>query len=261
MAKWVSSMSDLAIPNSRIQAEVKDMRPSHSSGLLRRCAFGGAGIAVAMALAGCALAPQVKYPSVAADYHDQFPIVLGQGRETLNIFPAYHDGRIDEATQARLVEFIRGYRQRGTSGILMQVPRGGPSARAVGLVRRELNEAGGRVRMTSYEGANPNLASPITLSFLKLKASVARSCGNWPSDLASGSSFEGSLNRPYYNYGCSQQKMLAAEVSDPRDLVGPRARTQSDSSARIIAVEKIRQGIDPGTQWRTGVTSVSTAVQ
>ena len=254
-------MNDATIPDFRSEAEVKDMRPSHSSGLVRRCIYGGAGIAFAMMLAGCGMAPQVHYPSVAADYHDQFPIVLGQGRETLNIFPAYHDGHIDSATQARLTQFINGYRKRGTSGILMQVPRGGAAARAAGLVRRELNEAGGRVRLSTYEGANPNLASPITLSFLRLKASVARSCGNWPSDLASGSSFEGSLNRPYYNYGCSQQQMLAAEVSDPRDLVGPRARTPSDSTMRIRSIEKVRNGVDPGTQWRTGVTNVSQAVQ
>lgn len=265
MAKWGSSMSDIATSKTRLPAKVHVMRNPQLNGSMQRSLRAGALAALALGLAGCAATQQASYPIVANDYHDQFPITLGQGRHVLDIFPASHRGGIDAATQARITEFVRLYRQQGQRAILMQLPRGAAEARSVdraaGFVRRELDRAGGRVQTSSYEVVNPNLAAPIRLSFTMLKASVARACGQWPSDLASGTSMESNLNQPYYNYGCSQQKMLAAEVADPRDLVGPQAQTPSDMAEGVIAIEKIRQGTDPGTHWNTGVTNISTAVQ
>ncbi len=265
MAKWGSSMSDAATRNSLFPAKVHAMRNREMNGSLRRGLRAGALIALGLGLAGCAATQQASYPIVAADYHDQFPITIGQGRHVLDIFPASHRGGIDDATQARITEFVRLYREQGQSAILMQLPRGAAEARSVdraaGFVRRELYKGGGRVQTTSYEVANPNLAAPIRLSFTMLKASVARACGQWPADLAGGTSTESNLNQPYYNYGCSQQKMIAAQVADPRDLVSPQARTPADMQMRVNAIQNIRNGIDPGTQWTTGVTPLTQAVQ
>lgn len=265
MAKWGSSMSDAATSKTHLSSKVHMMRNPQMNGLMWRGLRAGAFAGLALGLAGCAATQQASYPIVANDYHDQFPITIGQGRHVLDIFPTSHRGGIDDATQARITEFVRLYREQGQSAILMQMPRGAAEARVVdrsaGFVRRELDRAGGRVQTSSYEVVNPNLAAPIRLSFTMLKASVARPCGQWPSDLASGTSQEGNLNQPYYNYGCSQQKMLAAQVADPRDLVSPQARTPADMVMRVKAIEDIRNGKDPGTQWNTGVTNVSTAVQ
>ncbi len=84
-----------------------------------------------------------------------------------------------------------------------------------------------------------------------LKAKVATPCGNWPEDLASGSSLEGWKNEPYANFGCASQAVLAAQVDDPRDFVQPRALGPSDVAMRMRAIEDVRNGKDPGTDWAT----------
>jgi len=67
--------------------------------------------------------------------------------------------------------------------------------------------------------------------------------------LASGSSVEGWKNEPYSNFGCATQSMIAAQVDDPRDFVQPRALGPSDVAMRTRAIEAVRNGQDPGTQW------------
>ena len=92
-----------------------------------------------------------------------------------------------------------------------------------------------------------------------VKAVVPTACGQWPEDLASGSSVEGWKNEPYSNFGCATQSMIAAQVDDPRDFVQPRALGPSDVAMRTRAIEAVRNGQDPGTQWKdTVLTPIGT---
>ena len=47
--------------------------------------------------------------------------------------------------------------------------------------------------------------------------------------------------------------MIAAQVDDPRDFVEPRALEPSDVAMRTRAIEAVRNGQDPGTQWKDTV--------
>ena len=47
--------------------------------------------------------------------------------------------------------------------------------------------------------------------------------------------------------------MIAAQVDDPRDFVQPRALGPSDVAMRTRAIEAVRKGQDPGTQWKDTV--------
>ena len=51
--------------------------------------------------------------------------------------------------------------------------------------------------------------------------------------------------------------MVAAQVADPRDLVGPAAETPPDSKMLGRAIDAVRQGKDPGTTWTTQNTNIS----
>ena len=82
-----------------------------------------------------------------------------------------------------------------------------------------------------------------------MTARVAHQCGEWPRDLASGSTLETWKNSPYWNLGCSYQNMIATQLDDPRDLEAPRATSPSDIQMRTRAIAKVRQGADPATQW------------
>lgn len=65
----------------------------------------------------------------------------------------------------------------------------------------------------------------------------ARQCGAWPEDLS-----EVEDNEPYANFGCSQQKNIAAMVANPQDLVTPRTQTPADAMRRIKSIDNYRAG-------------------
>jgi len=75
---------------------------------------------------------------------------------------------------------------------------------------------------------------------------VAGPCGLWPEDLGPSiknkSYFE---NKQYYNFGCANQRNLAAMVDNPSDLVQPRPETPAYTARRTAAFEKYRKGDQP----------------
>jgi pilus assembly protein CpaD len=116
--------------------------------------------------------------------------------------------------------------------------------------------AGQAVSVGTYPAPNHQDAAPIRLSFRALRAQVANKCGEWPTDLASAGSLESWENRPYWDYGCSYQNMLAQQVADPRDFVAPRAEAPVDVEMRLRGIKAVRSGGDPTTGWSVTVGGV-----
>jgi pilus assembly protein CpaD len=105
------------------------------------------------------------------------------------------------------------------------------------------------------------VASPIRLSFQRLQAKVADRCGLWPQDLGVSDAAFNLKNEPYWNYGCSVQANVAAQVADPVDLVRGRPETPPDTARRMQNIDKIRSGADPSTQYRQdGKNKISSSV-
>jgi pilus assembly protein CpaD len=215
-------------------------------------------------LGACAAADRMSTSSIPMDdYRNRHPIVLAEQARRLDIFPAPDGVGLDPRTAAQVVEFGTLYRNTGQGPINVIVPAEGGGVlprEAIAAIRRALAEGGAvaPVEVSGYPVINRDLASPIRLSFVGLKAKVADPCGQWPSDLASGSTVQGWENKPYWNYGCSYQSMLAEQVADPRDLVGPRAEDPADTQMRSWAISQMRKGTDPSTDWKTKNTSIST---
>jgi pilus assembly protein CpaD len=216
-----------------------------------------------LALAGCASVDRMKVSSIPMDdYRNRHPILLSETTQKLDIFPAPEIRGLDGRSAAQVSEFGRLYRAGGQGPINVFVPRGGPAPlprNAIRAIRRALAAGGARppVRVVYYPVTNRNLASPVRLTFTGLRAKVANRCGEWPSDLASGSTLQGWENKPYWNFGCSYQSAFAAQVADPRDLVGPRAEDPADTQMRTRPIDSIRHGKDPTTDWKTKNTSIS----
>jgi len=213
-------------------------------------------------LGACAADRVVQAPPIPSDYRARHPIALTVAPITADILPA--GGRLDSRAREQVRAFAQEYRSAGGGAIAVQVPVSGGASHlhaAVDGIRRELSAAGIRsgVSVSTYQPADPRLVSPIRLSYLGTKALVGSRCGDWPRDLASGSTTEGWQNQPYWNLGCSYQQMLATQVADPRDLAGPRAETPADVAMRTRAIGKVREGADPGTNWKIENTSIGIA--
>jgi pilus assembly protein CpaD len=225
---------------------------------LRPLSFAAILVAATTSLAGCGVDYASNDSVPVGDYHQRFPIVLAQAPTALDVYPV--GGAIDQQSVANIQAFAQRYREFGGGRIAILAPAGerGRDARAIDQIRRALAGSGlrGYVMVGSYRDADPTRASPVRLAFLGLKATTPGQCGFWPTDLASGASIEGWKNDAYPNFGCATQATLAAQVADPRDLVQSRASGPGDVAMRLRAIGDVRDGKDPGTEWKTKNTAI-----
>jgi pilus assembly protein CpaD len=220
-------------------------------------------VAAALPLAACSGVDRVVTASVVADdYHVRHPIVLANAAETLDVFLVGRSGRLDRRQRQDVKSYAETYRVKGQGVITALLPRGaalgGSPERTLDEIRHELSANGvhGSLSVGEYPVRSPGLAAPVRLSFNDLQAKSAHRCGEWPDDLASGSTIHGWENHTYYNLGCATQQDIAAQIDDPRDLVRPRAEDPPDVQMRTRAITNISQGVDPATQWLTHDSSI-----
>ena len=218
-----------------------------------------AAIVLAAALAGCGQTDRIVASSIPLDdYTARHPIVLAEMRTSIDVFPTSSSGRLDRHTAKQVYAFAQQYRELGRGRFVVLVPRGRTERAALADIRHLLALGGATegVDVATYPVADPGLASPIRLSYEGLRAKVTDQCGQWPRDLSSASSLDGWENKPYWNLGCSTQTMIAAQTSDPRDLVTPRGEEPADTLIRARGIESIRKGTDPNTGWAVKSTNI-----
>lgn len=219
--------------------------------------------ALAPALAGCVSGHDATgsiEPVYPTDYRDRHPIVLAQAPRMLDLFA---DGRggLAERQRQDLAAFVGEYRRFGSGTLAVQVPVGtADRASTRAAVARVRAEAGGRIAVSTYGPSDPAVASPVRLSFRRLQAKVASECGLWPVDLGVADFAFADSNQPYWNLGCATQSNFAAQIADPVDLVRGRQATPPDTGRRMYNIDKLRQGADPSTQYKSEGTSVRSGV-
>ena len=126
-----------------------------------------------------------------------------------------------------------------------------PNARAAAATFREaqaLLAAGGvpprGIKQRHYHPDDPRAFATIRLTYPRI-AAVAGPCGLWPEDLGPSMANTGySENKSYHNFGCANQRNLAAMIDNPSDLEQPRSETPAYTTRRAEAFEKYRKG-DP----------------
>ena len=219
------------------------------------CAKAAALVIIPLTLAACGKVDRLATTaSVIPDTVEQrHPIVLAEAPHMIDIFPG--NGRLDDGDKGRIADFVTLYKERGRGPITVLLPQGGAGGKhesSVNVIRRALARAGvaGVIRVGHYTVTDPAVAAAVRLSFTGLKAKVATQCGEWPDDLASASSLHTWQNKQYWNFGCSYQNMLAVQVANPRDIASPQGEATSDVRMRMRAIQKVRQGTDPGTTWK-----------
>lgn len=192
------------------------------------------------------------------DYHERYPIVAAKAPTTLEVFPT--NGTIDAQSVADLNAFAERYKRFGAGRIAVLTPSNQRRGAVVAAIRKTLYDAGvrGAITVGFYPNYDPTAIAPARLSFLGLVATVPAKCGQFPSDLASGPGTQEWLNTPYENFGCSVEKMVAAQIDDPRDVVQARASSEADVEMRLRAIQDVRKGSDPGTAWKVQNTAIGT---
>jgi pilus assembly protein CpaD len=201
----------------------------------------------AAALAGC-YAPQVVTGTVASDPRQRHPIVLKEGPRTVDLFIGDKRGTLTGAQRAHVLAFAREWRREATGGILLDVPTDTSNAAAAADALREVRAilaAAGvpprAVNVREHRPSHPAKLVTLRLHYPRVAADVGP-CGLWPHDLGPTYEREHHENRQYWNFGCAQQRNLAAMVEDPADLVQPRGEVPPYTARRTTVLDKYHRG-------------------
>ena len=212
---------------------------------LRLLAAGG----LAATLAGCyqSQVAQVEYPT---DYRQRHPITLREGVQTVEVMLGRNRGGLTPSQRADVLSFAQAWRHDASSGIIIDVPRGGPTEHAAADSIREIRSIFAAIGVPPnaiyvryYRLPSSSLAS-IKLNYSKLVAQ-AGPCGQWPADLGPSLNSGYMENRPYWNLGCASQRNLAAMVDNPADIVQPRGEIPPYAPRRSVVLDRYRKGENP----------------
>lgn len=217
-------------------------------------------ISVAATVAGCASPKDsMTTGSIDDDYRQRHPIVLTQAEHNVDIPVSTGDRRLTIGMRDTVRGFVQDYKAHATGTVEILTPQGSANSPGISNLRHDIRQelvANGipspRIVDTFYPAGGAGDAAPIRLSFMATTA-VTNACGQWPEDLSSNA-FD---NKNYYNFGCSQQSNLAAQVANPTDLVAPRAQTPIDATERGTVIDNYRSGSTSGSGSSSSSSSSS----
>jgi pilus assembly protein CpaD len=208
-------------------------------------------IGLSLSLGACKTidAPIVAAEPYPDDYRARHPIAVTEADRSIVVFIGTGRGGVTAAQRADVMGMAQTWLREGTGGITIDMPTGTPNARAARETLREIQAmiaAAGvpprAVIVRQYTPPDPRHMAAIRLTYPRI-AATAGPCGLWPDDL--GPSYKNSSwfdNKSYYNFGCAQQRNLAAMIDEPSDLVQPRAESPAYTMRRNVAFDKYRKG-------------------
>jgi pilus assembly protein CpaD len=217
----------------------------------------GALAGLSVALGACTYTgAEVVTASVPNDYRLRHPIAVEEADRSIVIFVGRARGGLSAPQRADVIGLARTWVREGTDAIVVDVPVDTPNARAAAISFQEIRSlltAGGvpprGVKLHQYHPDDPRTLATIRLSYPRI-AAVAGPCGLWPEDLGSSVLNGGyNENRPYHNFGCANQRNLAAMIDNPADLEQPRPETPAYTARRTAGFEKYRKGDSSTTTY------------
>ncbi len=224
-----------------LSSRIEDRRPG---GLRLRSILLAGG--VALMLAGCASVDQRTVGSTVpapGDYHQRHPITFGEMIETFDVPVSVDTAILTEPVRGNIRGFAQKFLASDGNVIALVTPKGSPNARTALArardIRRVLIASGVNPRAIQhrvYDAAPGEFSPPIRLAYAHIGAHTAP-CGQWPNDVTVNEE-----NSSYFNFGCATQQNLAAIVSNPLDLLYPRATTPPDTERRSTVLDNYAKG-------------------
>jgi pilus assembly protein CpaD len=219
----------------------------------RFCARGLLIAGLAAAVAGCQTTANDTTGGIPETYRERHPIALKDGKKSLVLFVGAGRGGLSAMQSAEVLAFAQSWKRDATGGVTIDRPVGGANERAASdtlkealsiIVQSGVPNSGIGIR--PYQAGDRNATLRLTYP---LTVAEAGPCGLWPDDLGPSNDPKHFENRQYYNFGCAQQRNLAAMVANPADLVQPRAETAPYQAKRTFGTEKWRKGESPATVY------------
>ncbi len=169
----------------------------------------------AVTAAGCDLPrlPDAVHPEVT-DYTKRHPIVVTPQIESVDIAVARSGPARDQAYM-ETTRFLRDYKRATSGPLYISLP--GHDHGASSLVRTAVQREGIPTERVKWN--TKGALGSVTLSYDRI-AAVGPVCGNWQEDVTRNPD-----RVPYPDFGCSQQRAIAAMAANPTDLAYPARET------------------------------------
>lgn len=152
---------------------------------------------------------------------------------------AVHEDGLSSGQQAALNDLAGRYMASGSGWIRVEAPSGDDpaAARQAWAVRSALQSAGlpaERIVVASY--AAPDSRAPVLAGFETVRAVI-------PNCAAERGAMDGRFsNDASMGLGCAINANLAAQIADPRDIVGHRPTSPADSGRAAVVFDNYRKG-------------------
>src|SRR6185503_8227213 len=182
------------------------------------------------ALGSCTATPDSSPGMQMADGAVNHPITVEPNYRSLKLAWSPAEG-LAPADAARFDAFVADYRDHGNGSIAISAPATPAAQGAVQFFAGHINAAGisrNKILVATHDVVDGDMR--VEVNFLSYTASTDK-CGDWSDNLA----FTMDNSTPK-NFGCSVQQNIAAMVSDPRDLLGPRPMGPDDGARRTTVM-------------------------
>jgi pilus assembly protein CpaD len=152
---------------------------------------------------------------------------------------AVHDQGLSSNQQAALRGLAARYGSSGAGHVRIESPAGDDpvSVQQAYAVRTFLQDAGvpeDRIQMAAYVAPDPR--APVLAGFETIRASIP-DCAAQPRHLGARMS-----NQSSGGFGCAITANMAAQIADPRDILGARPMTPADSGRAAVVFDNYRKG-------------------
>lgn len=203
-------------------------------------------IPVNRSIASIVLAAGLAVSGCASTVGDGAPPMTPLSRYVLQVEPgldrialAVHDQGLSSNQHDALRGLAARYSAAGAGQVRIESPAGDdPAAVEQAYAVRAFLQASGvpgdRIQMAAYAAPDPR--APVLAGFETLRAAIpdcaaeARNMGTRFSNQSSG------------GFGCAVTANMAAQIADPRDILGARAMTPTDSGRAAVVFDNYRRG-------------------
>lgn len=167
---------------------------------------------------------------------------------------AVHDAGLSTPQRAALADIALRARAEGSPEIVVEAPTGDdPAALQMAYSAAEsLRGAGVPVRLAAYSAPHPR--APVVVGYTRLQAVTYDCSSQW------GSLTRHADNGTAMGLGCATISNMAAQIADPRDILGQRPMDPADASRRTVVIEHYRAGEDTRTRIDDDTVQLSNAI-
>ena len=193
-------------------------------------------LSATVALAACATTGTTSDPRPLTPL-SRYSLRVEPGLDRIAL--AVHEEGLSSSQHAALNELAGRYMASGVGRLRIEGPTGDDpaAARQTWAVRSALQSAGlpaDRIVVASYTAPDPR--APVLAGFETIQAAI-------PDCAAAGGSMDGRFsNENSRGLGCAINANLAAQIADPRDILGHRPTSPADSGRAAVVFDNYRRG-------------------